>query len=152
MKGVVRDLYTTNCHQHVRSSGQGAIVCKSRAAHRALITCNMSCSTLYGWTAQLLSLTELKSHLLELYPFGRSINRCCQSCQTLDAVGSVLRLVGPVSVYCDWVRKQVWSASAISARQTVTADTSLRYTLSAARRESNQFLSQHVKLSQQPRL
>ena len=28
--------------QHVRSSGPGAIVCKSRATHRALITCNMS--------------------------------------------------------------------------------------------------------------
>ena len=27
--------------QHVRSSGPGAIVCKSRATHRALITCNM---------------------------------------------------------------------------------------------------------------
>ena len=29
--------------QHVCSSGPGAIVCKSRATHRALITCNMSC-------------------------------------------------------------------------------------------------------------
>ena len=28
-----------NCLQHVRSSGLGAIVCKSRATHRALITC-----------------------------------------------------------------------------------------------------------------
>ena len=28
-----------NCLQHVRSSGPGAIVCKSRATHRALIMC-----------------------------------------------------------------------------------------------------------------
>ena len=28
-----------NCFQHVRSSGPGATVCKSRATHRALITC-----------------------------------------------------------------------------------------------------------------
>ena len=28
-----------NCLQHVRSSGPGAIVCKSRETHRALITC-----------------------------------------------------------------------------------------------------------------
>ena len=28
-----------NCLQHVRSSGQDATVCKSRATHRALITC-----------------------------------------------------------------------------------------------------------------
>ena len=31
-----------NCLQHVRSSGQGATVCKSRATHRTLITCNTS--------------------------------------------------------------------------------------------------------------
>ena len=35
-----------NCLQHVRSSGSGAIVCKSRATHRALITCNLQCTTL----------------------------------------------------------------------------------------------------------
>ena len=29
----------TNCLEHVHSSGLGAIVCKSRATHRALITC-----------------------------------------------------------------------------------------------------------------
>ena len=40
------------------SSGQGTIVCKSRATHQALITCNMLCATLYEETAQLLSLTE----------------------------------------------------------------------------------------------
>ena len=35
-------------------------MCKSRAAHRTLIICNMSCATWYKGTAQLLSLTELK--------------------------------------------------------------------------------------------
>ena len=34
-----------SCLQHVRSSGQGGIVCKSRVTHQALITCNMSCAT-----------------------------------------------------------------------------------------------------------
>ena len=29
-------------------------------------------------------------------------------------IGSVLGLVGPVSVYCDWVRWNVWSAASIS--------------------------------------
>ena len=43
-KGVIRDFLQSphsaaNRLQHVRSSGPGAIVCKSRATHRALITC-----------------------------------------------------------------------------------------------------------------
>ena len=43
-KGAIRDLLQSphsaaNCLQHVRSSGPGAVVCKSRATHRALITC-----------------------------------------------------------------------------------------------------------------
>ena len=37
-----------NCLQHVLSSGQGAVVHKSRAAHQALITYNMSCVTPYS--------------------------------------------------------------------------------------------------------
>ena len=36
---------------------------KSCAAHTAFITCNLQCATWYEGTAQLLSLTELKSHL-----------------------------------------------------------------------------------------
>ena len=48
---------TANCLQHVSSSGPGAIVCKSRAARRALIACNMSCATWYEGKVQLLSLT-----------------------------------------------------------------------------------------------
>ena len=42
-----------NCLHHVRSSGPGAIVCKSRATHRALITCNMSCYVPRGTKGQL---------------------------------------------------------------------------------------------------
>ena len=43
-KGAIRDFLqsphgATNCLQHVRSSGPGAIECKSCATHRALITC-----------------------------------------------------------------------------------------------------------------
>ena len=45
--------YAANCLQHIFSSGQGANMCKSCATHRALITCNMSCATWYGETAQL---------------------------------------------------------------------------------------------------
>ena len=52
-----------NCLQHVRSSGQDTIVCKSRATRQALITCNMPCVTWYEGTAQPLSLTEFKLHL-----------------------------------------------------------------------------------------
>ena len=36
------------------------------------------------------------------------------SCQAPGVIGSVLRLVGPVSEYCDWVRWKVWSATSIS--------------------------------------
>ena len=52
-------------------------------------------------------------------------------CQAPGVVGSVLGLVGPVSVYCDWVRWKVWSATPISVWQHVKlswADPSLRYT------------------------
>ena len=43
-KGAIRDFLQSphsaaNCLQHVRSSGPGAIVCKSHATHRTLITC-----------------------------------------------------------------------------------------------------------------
>ena len=73
-KGAIRDFLQSphsaaNCLQHVRSSGPGAIVCKSRATHRALITCKCR-ATWYEGTARLLSLTELKSHLFELYFIG----------------------------------------------------------------------------------
>ena len=48
VKGTIGDFFflqSPHCAakrlQHVRSNGLGAIVCKSRAPHKALITCNM---------------------------------------------------------------------------------------------------------------
>ena len=52
------------------SGGQGAIVCKSSAAHQALNTCNLSCATWYEGTAELLSLADSKSHLFQLHFSG----------------------------------------------------------------------------------
>ena len=57
-KGAIQDFIQSphsaaNCLQHARSSGPGAIVCKSRATHRALITCNMSCYVPLGTKGQL---------------------------------------------------------------------------------------------------
>ena len=77
-KGAVQDFLRSphcaaNCLQHVHFSGQGTIVWKSRATHRAPITCNMLCTIWYEGTAQLLSLTELKSHLFWLYLIGWTI-------------------------------------------------------------------------------
>ena len=57
-KGAIRDFLqsphsATNRLQRVRSSGPGAIVCKSRATHRTLITRNMSCHVPPGTKGQL---------------------------------------------------------------------------------------------------
>ena len=55
------------------SSGPGAIVNKSRAAHRVLIMCNMPCAMWYEGTARLLGFTDLKyiyfSFILSAEPF-----------------------------------------------------------------------------------
>ena len=58
-----------NCPQHVRSSGQGAVVCQCRVTHPAFVMSSVSCATWYERTAQLLNLTELILHLFLLY-FG----------------------------------------------------------------------------------
>ena len=55
---IIRDFLqsphsTANCLQHARSSGPGAIVYKSRATHRTLITCNISCYVPLGTKGQL---------------------------------------------------------------------------------------------------
>ena len=65
-KGAFRDFLQSphcaaNCLHHV----QGAVVRKSRATLLALTTGNMPRATWYEGTAQLLSLTELKSHLFQ---------------------------------------------------------------------------------------
>ena len=56
--------------QHVRSSGSGAIVCTYSGYHVQSVVLS---TTWYEGTAQLLSLTELKSHLYELYFNGWTI-------------------------------------------------------------------------------
>ena len=71
LKGAIRDFgrsphCTANCLQRVRSRVPGATVCKSRATHRELVTCNLQCVTWYEGTAQLLTLTELRSHFFYL--------------------------------------------------------------------------------------
>ena len=58
LKGAIRDCSQSphcaaNRLQHVCSSGLGAIMCKSRATHRALITCNMSYCLPRGTKGQL---------------------------------------------------------------------------------------------------
>ena len=58
LKGAIQDFLQSphcaaNCLQHICSSGPGAIVCKSRAAHRALIMCNMLCYMPHGTKGQL---------------------------------------------------------------------------------------------------
>ena len=57
-KGAIRDFLqsphcASNRPQHIHLSGPGAMVCKSRATHRALITCNMSCNAPSGTKGQL---------------------------------------------------------------------------------------------------
>ena len=47
-------------------------------------------------------------------------------CQAPGVIGSVLGLVGPVSVYCDWVRWKVWSATSISVWQHVKLSEQIR--------------------------
>ena len=47
-------------------------------------------------------------------------------CQTPGVVGSVLGLVDPVSVYCDWLRWKVWSATSVSVWQHVNLSQQFR--------------------------
>ena len=47
-------------------------------------------------------------------------------CQAPGVIGSVLGLVGPVSVHCDWVRGKVWSATPISVWQHVKLSEQIR--------------------------
>ena len=47
-------------------------------------------------------------------------------CQAPGVIGSALGLVGPVSVYCDWVRWKVGSATSISVWQYVKLSEQIR--------------------------
>ena len=74
LKSAVRDitisLPRTISGIIIRSSSHGQVVCTSRTTHRTLIICNVSCATGNEGTAQLRSLTEMKSYLFELYFIG----------------------------------------------------------------------------------
>ena len=53
LKGAIQDFCQSphcavNCLQHILSSGPDAVMCKSRATHGVLITCNMSCCMPHG--------------------------------------------------------------------------------------------------------
>ena len=76
-KGTIRDFWqaphsAASRLRHVRSSGPGTIVYTSSAYHVQHVVLR---ATWYEGTAQLLSLTEYKSHLFELYFIGWDINR-----------------------------------------------------------------------------
>ena len=62
-----------NCLWHRCSSGEGAIVCKSHATHLALIAYNLLCAMWWEGIAQLLRLTELKSHLFSVASLAETI-------------------------------------------------------------------------------
>ena len=47
-------------------------------------------------------------------------------CQAPGVIGSALGLVGPVSVYCDWVSLNVWSATSVSVWQHVKLSEQIR--------------------------
>ena len=47
-------------------------------------------------------------------------------CQASGVIGSALALVGPVSVYCDWVRWKVGSATSVSVWQHVNLSEQIR--------------------------
>ena len=74
-KGGIRDFFTISSQRRELSSTR---TLKWPGRNRVQITCNtssayhvqLSCYVPLGTTAQLLSLTELKSHLFELYFFG----------------------------------------------------------------------------------
>ena len=48
------------------------------------------------------------------------------TCQVPGVIGSALGLVGPVSVYCDWVGWKVWSATSTSVWQHVKLSEQIR--------------------------
>ena len=57
LKGAIRDFYNFLTAPRTVSNTY-ANMCKSRATHRALITCNLQCATWYEGTVQLLRFPE----------------------------------------------------------------------------------------------
>ena len=52
--------------------------------------------------------------VVESYQWLKNWHSSGLPCQAPGVIGSALPVVGPVSVYCDWVRWKVWSATSIS--------------------------------------
>ena len=78
-KGTIRDFVQSphsaaNCLQHVRPSGLGATVCKSRATHRARIMCkcHVMCH-LVRRDRSAIKFDRVETHLFELYFIGWTI-------------------------------------------------------------------------------
>ena len=63
---------------------------------------------------------------VESYQWLKKLALQWLSCQTPGGIGSVLGLVGPVSVYCDWVRRKVGSATSDSVWQHVKLSEQIR--------------------------
>ena len=78
-----------------------------RKRERDLCVCLMLCYITY-FTSTLLTVKLTSKLALQWLP-----------CQAPGVIGSALGLVSPVSVYCDWVRWKVWSATSISVWQHV---------------------------------
>ena len=73
---INREFYDLLIAQQTASSGSGAIMCKLRATHRALIMCNVQCATWYEGTASwAIEFDRVKSHLIWLYLIGCTTNQ-----------------------------------------------------------------------------
>ena len=127
-----------NRFQHVRSSGPGAIVCKSRATRRALITCNMSWYVPRGTNGQLsylichwpecLFVCWLVGCLTSQQHASVSQGRICSDnftcCHTeIEAADQTFHLTqsqytdtGPTSPSADPITPGVWQGSHWSAK------------------------------------
>ena len=69
-------------------------------------------------------------------------------CQVPLIIGSVLGLTGSVSVYCDWVRWKVWSATSTPVWQHVTLFTQVRqWSTLACCWDVEQPTNQHLRLA-----
>ena len=56
---------------------------------------------------------------VESYQWPKNWHSSDYPCQAPGVIGSVLGLIGPVSVYCDWLRWKVWPATSVSVWQHV---------------------------------
>ena len=120
-KGAIRDFFlqsphcTANCLQHLRSSGQGAIVCKSRATLQAHITCCVPLGTpLYLYPSMFHSLpicSPAPICLCSIYmlPKGRNSTFCslCLGLNSQTQNKLLLLLLQATSHFEPWGRRCV---------------------------------------------